>query len=172
MTAYDRRTGWIDPAVMDQDSEHEPTTPVGDVPDGLHANVMTSEILLSDVDRTWVGDGPWHAPVIDLDLPCELIESSTPGHYHLYVDAMVDHEAYMNLLDALHACGLIGDGYWHHSKERGYTVVRMPHSRKGQPDQVPEPAHQPRHLRVVQDGERAWPPIDVPQEPDTDLPYF
>jgi hypothetical protein len=71
-----------------------------------------------------------HRPVLDLDLPAQLIPSSTPGHFHLYLDVELSHSTYMDLLTALAAAGIIERGYADASRERGYTAVRLPWVRK------------------------------------------
>jgi hypothetical protein len=68
--------------------------------------------------------------VLDLDLPAQLIPSSTPGHFHLYLDVELSHSTYMDLLTALAAAGIIERGYADASRERGYTAVRLPWVRK------------------------------------------
>lgn len=74
-----------------------------------------------------------HRPVLDIDVPAQLIPSSTPGHFHLYLDVEVEHEAYMGLLDALATVGILEPGYVSASKERGYTAVRLPWVKKVDP---------------------------------------
>ena len=85
------------------------------------ANVVTS----SRLDRPGK-----HALVIDLDIPAWLVESSTPGHSHLYVDATIDEALYFKLLDALADAGVIEHGYATTSKAKGYTSVRLPWTHK------------------------------------------
>lgn len=71
-----------------------------------------------------------HMPVLDLDVPATLLPSSTPGHSHLFLDRRIFWDDYVNLLDALAACGLVEAGYVRVSKARGYTAVRLPWVRK------------------------------------------
>lgn len=78
---------------------------------------------------SYVGGGAFgglHAPVLDLDFPCRLVESTTPGHFHLYLDRPVPWTDYAGLLETLHACGLIEPGFLKMSLERGATFVRKP----------------------------------------------
>lgn len=67
-----------------------------------------------------------HAPVIDLDCRAWVVPSPTPGNFHLYIDKLVEHDKYMDLLDAFANCGIIEPGYAGVSKERGYSAVRLP----------------------------------------------
>lgn len=71
-----------------------------------------------------------HAPALDIDLPCQLIESCTPGHYHLYIDAPMPWKQYQKLLDALADAGILEKGYVDASKKRGQTFLRKPGVRK------------------------------------------
>lgn len=67
-----------------------------------------------------------HYPVIDLDVPATLVESSTAGHTHLYIEHAVSWEKYVHLLEALADCGIVEHDYVAMSKRRGYSAVRLP----------------------------------------------
>lgn len=82
-------------------------------------------------------DGEWHLPALDIDLPCQLRPSSTPGHFHLLIDHPVRWCDYVDLLHALAACGIVEPGYVSASIERGATFLRLPGVKK-------KPAAQPR----------------------------
>lgn len=86
-----------------------------------HANVITSRVY---------GTGDTHKLLLDIDLPAQLLESTTPGHFHLYIDKAIPGPAYMKLLDALAEAGIIEQGYAGASKERGYTALRLPWIKK------------------------------------------
>lgn len=88
------------------------------------AQVITSRVADS------VSESERHKAVIDIDLPAKLIESSTPGHFHLYIDHEMSWEAYANLLAALRDAGIVEPGYVSASIDRGYTAVRLPWVRK------------------------------------------
>lgn len=101
---------------------HEPE-PTNDLSD---ASLITSEI---DTDSYFILPSKGerlHAPVLDLDLNAALIPSSTPGHFHLYLDKAVPEDKYFALLDSLADAGIIEEGYAKVSKDRGYTAVRLP----------------------------------------------
>ena len=72
-----------------------------------------------------------HTPLLDIDIPVELIESSTPGHHHLgFPEIKLSWTKYVNLLKALKDAGIIEPGYYGASIERGFTAVRTPDNRK------------------------------------------
>lgn len=72
------------------------------------------------------GNGDWHLPVIDLDVPHRLEPSSTEGHAHLYIDVPVKWDDYVALLDVLAQTGIVERGYVEASKSKGATMVRKP----------------------------------------------
>ena len=67
-----------------------------------------------------------HIPVIDIDVPVEVVESTTPGHFHLYIDHPVEPEKYMALLTAMADCGIVEEGYVRASYAKGFSAVRVP----------------------------------------------
>jgi len=67
-----------------------------------------------------------HFPVLDLDFPCQLVPSSTPGKFHLYMDKSVTWVAYQNVLTAMASAGLLELGYVSASIARRATFVRKP----------------------------------------------
>lgn len=81
----------------------------------------------------------FHYPVIDIDHPCTLIETSTPGHFHLYIDKALPWEAYLELLDVMSRFGIVERGYYYAAQRRKYTAVRLPWIKKAQPE-APEAA--------------------------------
>lgn len=85
------------------------------------AQVVTSEMY---------GSPGQHAPVLDIDFNVEVVPSSTPGHFHLYLDKQMDWPTYRDLLIALAAAGVIEDGYALASIRRRHTAVRVPWLKK------------------------------------------
>lgn len=67
-----------------------------------------------------------HAPVIDIDYPARLVPSSTPGHFHLYLDEAIPWSDYVRVLEVLADVGLIERGYANASIRRGASFVRKP----------------------------------------------
>jgi hypothetical protein len=68
----------------------------------------------------------WHTVMLDLDLNSYLVESSTRGHYHLYVDMPLRWREYKRLLRALMKAGLIERGFYKASVKRRATHLRPP----------------------------------------------
>jgi len=71
-----------------------------------------------------------HAPVLDLDFPCELYPSTTTGHHHLYLDVELSWDDYAKLLTVLGEVGILEPGYVDASLRRRQTFVRKPGVRK------------------------------------------
>lgn len=67
-----------------------------------------------------------HMPVLDIDLPCRLVPSSTLGHFHLYIDVPMEQEPYLRLVDALAEAGIVQKFYAEAARLRGATFVRPP----------------------------------------------
>ena len=71
-----------------------------------------------------------HKVVLDIDLPAKLIPSSTPGHFHLYIDHEIEKDTYFKLVAAMVEAGLVEPGFLGASERRGYTAVRLPWIKK------------------------------------------
>lgn len=87
-----------------------------------NANVVTS--LRDDEYAT----PNMHRVVLDIDHPSWLMPSTTPDHYHLYIDVPggIEQDKYLALLTALADAGVIEWGYASASAARGFTSVRLP----------------------------------------------
>lgn len=86
-----------------------------DVPEGEVPNLISSKLE----------DQPgMHGFCIDVDLPCLLVESRTPGHYHLYIDRVLSWDEYVPLLRALGKAKIIEPGYVDASIANGATQLR------------------------------------------------
>lgn len=80
------------------------------------------------------GEGStWHKPLLDIDFPAKLVPSSTPGHFHLFLDKKLTWENYKKLLSVLAEVGIIEPGYYGASLKRGSTDVRLPWIKKDDP---------------------------------------
>ena len=67
----------------------------------------------------------YHYPIIDCDYPIAVVQSRTPGHYHLFIEKAVPHAAYMHLLQAMYDAGLIGKGNLKQMDHGGATFARI-----------------------------------------------
>lgn len=113
------------------------------VADLATANVQTSVVddYLSTVPDNLEEEDFWsethhhvnHAPVLDLDFPCQLLPSSTPGHFHLVMDIMVPWMKYRRVLEAMADAGMLESGYVDASIQRGYTSIRLPWVKRVKP---------------------------------------
>lgn len=82
-----------------------------------------------------------HKPVLDIDMDCVLLESSTPGHHHLFIDKEMSWEDYCKLMDVMAEVGILEEGYVRASKHRKYSAARLPWVKKGS---TTHPADNPR----------------------------
>lgn len=71
-----------------------------------------------------------HYPAIDVDLKISAVQSSTPGHYHLYIDKGMSWRQYKRLLRAMVKAGIVEPGYYKMAKRRGQTFLRTPEKPK------------------------------------------
>jgi hypothetical protein len=113
---------------LDQDSNSsEPDDPNNRVPcTRAEANLISSET-----------EGGRHRPVLDIDIPCQYVPSTTEGHGHLYFGNAMSWDTYEKLLTALKDAGIIQLGYWAKSLERKATFVRPPWIKKPEKKDVP-----------------------------------
>lgn len=91
------------------------------------AKLISSE-LKGDYQEDIHGlDQELHSPVLDIDFAARLIPSSTPGHFHLYLDGLhLSWEKYARLLTALAEAGVIEKGYAGAAIRRKATFVWKP----------------------------------------------
>jgi len=73
-----------------------------------------------------VPDVEFHRPVLDLDFDAALVPSSTEGHWHLYLDALMPWDDYAKLLTVMAEVGILEQGYVDASLARGYSSARLP----------------------------------------------
>lgn len=89
-----------------------------------------AEVVLSLTGEKIGGNVSVHRPIFDVDFPVAAIPSSTPGHFHLYLDKELTWHQYSRLLAVLSDVGIIESGYRQASEARGFTSVRMPSVKK------------------------------------------
>lgn len=123
-----RRLKWHvdfdDNADSEEGHQHaELLSPNDDPTERLDANVVSS-----------LSTQGFQYPALDLDQPIVLIESSTPGHHHLYFPTIaLTTEQYAKLLDVLCECGIVQRFWADRIHSDGQTVLRMPGVKKGRP---------------------------------------
>jgi len=76
------------------------------------------------------GPKAMHAPAIDLDFPAYLVESSTPGHFHLYLEKEIPLDKYLKVLEAMMEAGLVERGFYNAARSREATFLRLPGDHK------------------------------------------
>jgi hypothetical protein len=86
------------------------------------ATVVTSETESPTLKNDFQ---PKHKPVLDIDLPVKVVESSTPGHHHLFIDKEMPWSDYAKLLAVLAEVGIIEEGYLGAALMREHTAVRL-----------------------------------------------
>lgn len=101
-----------------RDDAHMASSPQ-ETDDPDRANLIASEV------RPGV-----HMPVIDCDYGIQTVASTTPGHYHLYIDKELTWEQYKALLDGFYAAGLIEKAWYQHALRHQRSYVRLPHIKK------------------------------------------
>lgn len=99
------------------------------------ADITEAQVITSRIE--YPQDTDLHKPILDIDFPIQCVPSTTPGHFHLYMDKELSWEKYRTLLKALAEAGIIEQGYAGASIARGYTAVRPPWVRK---EEQPTPA--------------------------------
>ena len=91
-----------------------------------YAEIVSSKII--DTEHGVYTDQ--HSLMLDLDFPCNLIESSTPGHYHFYGDRRMGWHQYKRVLKVLWQAGVIEHGYYRAAIRQGATHLRPPWVKK------------------------------------------
>lgn len=110
-------------------SEHDgPRVEVDDID---QANVATSRTIPDTLGHIGF-DGELHRPVIDIDMPAWLFESSTPGHHHLVIDRQMPFDDLVKLLRVMAEVGIVEPGFVAATERRGYSSMRLPWVKKGQ----------------------------------------
>lgn len=91
-----------------------------------HANLVSSQVFYDGQ-----GDQTYHYPILDIDLPVEVLNSTTPGHHHLFIKKLLTDKQYDKLLRVLVEVGIVQQGIidlqWEQDK---MTCARMPGIKK------------------------------------------
>lgn len=75
-------------------------------------------------------------PILDLDFPHAVIDSSTPGHKHLYLDREISNWRWVALMIGLRLAHVIEPGFFIWSMRRRGNFVRLPGLPKQELEQV------------------------------------
>jgi len=108
-----------------------PDVPVTELDDADGISSFAAGGVNLETTASSVGYYSRHRPILDIDFEAVLVESSTEGHYHLYLDKLMPWSDYRLLLDVLAKVGIIEQGYADASLDRGYSNVRLPWITKG-----------------------------------------
>ena len=101
-------------------------------PSNGSVNVITSETsTIENPEADILSQRNMHAPLFDLDFPCELIPSSTPGHFHLYMDKEIPYVKMLKVMAAMVDAGLVQEGYYNSVKAHDAAILRLPWIKKG-----------------------------------------
>lgn len=103
------------------------------------AEIVSSTMREHHFFQPYGGPGSRHKVLIDIDMPVLAVPSTTPGHYHLYIDKMLTWPQYVRLLEVLGEVGIVEEGYVEASKRRGCTHLRVPWLAKPKHSSYPEP---------------------------------
>lgn len=174
--AYGRYVGWVDPDRLNKTSKGHNGGEAGPAPEGQSLNLICSAL---DAHMSVPEEHRQHRPVLDIDFEARLIPSSTPGHYHLYLDGiLIPDPLYKYLLKVLAQCGIIQENYAKYSIERGYTAVRKPGDYKPPPppeDDTYQPKHMIREPVMVEQHLDFHPParqVLTPKFPPPPKPWY
>lgn len=134
--------------------------PVESVTDIDAANVITSKV--AHLVNLF---GQRHKVMVDVDMPCKVVPSTTPGHFHLYIDREMSWHDYKLLLGTFERVGIISTGYHDASILRGFTTLRLPWIKKkspadteyhGEPVTVPVPGIEDSNGWAHDEGPRSF----------------
>jgi hypothetical protein len=67
-----------------------------------------------------------HAVTLDIDHPCELLPSSSPDKYHLYIHKPINWYQYLNIMKAFVQAGIVEEGFVTAAKHNKFTALRLP----------------------------------------------
>ncbi len=90
-----------------------------------------ADVVSSEVEGTKL-----HTLMLDIDMPARLIESSTPGCYHLYIDCPMTWPKLLSILNPLADAGVIERGFLKMAKKHKATHLRPPWMTKAENEYV------------------------------------
>jgi len=109
----------------------------------LYGNSSSTMVPSEDVERVHPYDANLissvqhdgkHCLLLDLDMPHFYVESSSPGHGHLYIKSALTKEQLNEILEPLVKYGIVQPGIYNGFKRRGWLSLRLPGQRKNTED--------------------------------------
>lgn len=100
---------------------------------GFNRAPLQDKSVDANLVASTTGDDPKtavHYPVIDMDVPINIVPASRIGHTHLYINHPVSQEGLFEILDVLAKHGIVEKGYADASRATGYSSVRLPWIKK------------------------------------------
>lgn len=96
------------------------------------ANIVGSEMVAQDIFGN--EESRKHKPVLDIDMPLWVKESTTPGHFHLIIDKEMTWQDYRKLLITMQEVGILEKGFVDASISRKASWIRTPWTQKEKDD--------------------------------------
>ena len=92
----------------------------------------TTDIAEANAITSVIADDPegLHKLILDVDFPVQAIPSTTPGHYHLYIDKALSWDDLEGVFTAMADAGLVERGYARACSDQRFTTVRLPWVKK------------------------------------------
>lgn len=128
---------------LGQTEEYEDSEHLTEVDSAYDADIVSSAIKGTGLTGDGKEFGGFFLPVpkgynvnhkllVDIDFPVLALESSTPGHSHLYIDKELTWDQVLKVLRVLAEVGLVEEGYVAASERRGVTHLRVPWLKKSE----------------------------------------
>lgn len=111
-------------------------------PDANDLCLAFIEAEIIEADEAWYADDNRSLTLGPIHWPFRVVDSSTAGHSHLYIDREMSWPQYENLLEVMATVGLVENGYLEASKARGQSFLRTNHDK---PVMLNEPWSAPWH---------------------------
>ena len=99
------------------------------------SNIVGSEVRNSDSSKFTLseatsGHDTMHKPVLDIDMPVWVKESTTEGHFHLIIDHEMPWRDYRKLLIIMKEVGILEKGFVDAALSRKGSWIRTPWTKK------------------------------------------
>ncbi len=98
--------------------------------DNLNDLDQTTDIDEANAITSRIAGDQRHKLIVDIDFPVQAIPSSTPGHFHLYIDKAIEQEELIAVVEAMADAGIVEPGYAGAVRDQKFTTVRLPWVKK------------------------------------------